>query len=69
MYAFICVFTSYLFQILPDGLFEDCKKNLLPEQEVHHKTNSLTRRYKNRSAESSSPIMGYKSSKIIRSNK
>ena len=55
--AFLCIFIGYIFLILPENLYSDCKAKYFPDSHEEIETHSLTRRYKYASPTSPSPIL------------
>ena len=53
----ICAFIGYIFLIVPENLYSECKKYFCPELHEPAENNSLTRRYKSTQPPSPSPTL------------
>jgi hypothetical protein len=55
--AFLCILIGYIFLILPENLYTDCKEKYFPQSHEEVETHSLTRRYKYQTNSNPSPIL------------
>ena len=44
--AFLCILIGYIFLILPENMYTDCKQKYFPQSHEELEPHSLTRRYK-----------------------
>ena len=54
--AFLCILIGYIFLILPENMYADCREKYFPQSREEVETHSLTRRYKYQTS-NPSPIL------------
>ena len=55
--AFLCILIGYIFLILPENMYADCREKYFPQSREEVETHSLTRRYKYQTNSNPSPIL------------